>query len=127
MPNKFHDNGTKIQAITLLSVGFNPKVVSSMLNISVPQLYRLREKAKSRGWSGQPNSPLLVEYVVDAPRSGRPRTRNLPEGAPQPTNIPVVEQGTTSTLEGTTLTTEQGSLFTLISTAVAVLSNPTRS
>ncbi len=70
MPDRVIDEGTKVQAVTLLSVGVSSKEVSAVTGISTSQINRLRAKAVSRGWN--PGSALRLEHVVDASRSGRP-------------------------------------------------------
>ena len=78
MPNRPIDDGIKIQALSYLSVGLKVPEVSSVVNISESQLYRLKKKAIERGWEGTKASSILLTYVQDAPRPGRP-TRCTPE------------------------------------------------
>ena len=72
MPDRVIDDGVKIQALTLISTGIKVPQVKSLVNISESQLYRLKKKAIERGWGGLQTSPILLSYVLDAPRSGRP-------------------------------------------------------
>ena len=74
MPNREIDDGIKIQALSYLSTGLKAPQVSSLCKISVSQLYRLKNKAIERGWEGSQESPILLAYVQDAPRPGRPTT-----------------------------------------------------
>ena len=78
MPDRVIDDGVKIQALSYLSVGLKAPQVSLILKISESQLYRLRKKAIERDWEGIQTSPILLSYVQDAPRSGRP-TKQTPE------------------------------------------------
>lgn len=78
MVGKACDEGTKIQALTLLSTGLKVAEVSRIVQISVSQLYRLRIKAKNRGWGENIESPLRLEHVADKARSGRPRKQLEP-------------------------------------------------
>ena len=78
MPNKAIDDGTKIQALTLVANGGTATAIGAMLGISQPQLGRLRKKAIERGWRGTIESPLRLCHVADDLRSGRPRN-DVPE------------------------------------------------
>ena len=78
MVNKAHDDGTKIQALTLLSVGFKQTQVVEITGISQSQISRLHSKAISRGWNGASNTQLRLQHVVDKPGGGRP-TKHTPE------------------------------------------------
>ena len=73
MGNRNIDNGTKIQALTLLIIGMKPAEVSKLLGISISQLYRLQQKAKDRGYDPRGDPKLLLSHVEDGERSGRPR------------------------------------------------------
>ena len=84
MPNRHIDDGTKIQALALLYSGLHHRppnipihdVVaysSQVTGISASQLYRLRDKAESRGFNYSEDPKLKLAHVQDEERLGRPK------------------------------------------------------
>ena len=77
MVNKHHDLGERIQALTLLTVGWTPAAVSDYTKISQSQIKKIRQKAIDRGFRPEVSTIILLDHVRDAPRSGRPRKTTL--------------------------------------------------
>ena len=73
MVNKHHDIGERVQALTLLTIGWPPAAVADYTKISLSQVNKIRQKAKERGFQPEISRVILIDYVRDAPRSGRPR------------------------------------------------------
>ena len=67
-----HDTGARLQALTLVEAGFSPARVKEITGVHKSNLYRLRQKARERGYDPAISTVLKVEYVVDGPRPGRP-------------------------------------------------------
>ena len=78
MPNRILDEGTKIQALTMLTFGVSTDKIADIVGISKAQINRLRRKAKMRGWSERQDDVLRLEHVRDEARPGRPR-KDTPE------------------------------------------------
>ena len=76
MPERHHfDDVLKIQGLTMLACGKTVEEVWKALDIPIYTLYRLRQKAKSRGWNPEESIKLRMDHVVDAPHPGRPGKR----------------------------------------------------
>ena len=68
------DDGTKIQALTLLFDGKSRQEIAEATAISQSNLSRLKKKALERGYDPTAKfRPLLLQHVVDDPRPGRPK------------------------------------------------------
>ena len=72
-PRCQHDLGTRIQALTLLEAATGVPWITQLTGISKSAIYRLRSTAIARGYDPTISSKLLLAYVEDAPRSGRPK------------------------------------------------------
>ena len=59
-----------------MEFGVPPGDASNHTNISVKTIQRLRKQARARGFDPAVSSLLKIEYVEDAPRSGRPPKLN---------------------------------------------------
>jgi transposase len=68
----YHDVGSRIQALTLIEFGIHHSVVTALTNVSKSRIYSLRQQARDRGYDPTVSKKLLLIYVADAPRSGRP-------------------------------------------------------
>ena len=70
-----YDVGQRIQALALAEYGVDPKVAAEAAGIKGGALAvrRLQQKARKRGYDPAVSKVFKVEYVIDAPRSGRPR------------------------------------------------------
>ena len=66
------DIGIRIQALALLEVGYMPAQIQAYLGVSIPSIYRFRRTAIERGYNPLESKKILLEYLTDAPRSGRP-------------------------------------------------------
>ncbi|KAI9888893.1 MAG: hypothetical protein M1814_006182 [Vezdaea aestivalis] len=70
MGKKQYSIAQRAQALTLLEIKPVAEVMTRT-GMGRQTLYDLKRKAIERGYDA--NKPLLDEYVVDAPRSGRPK------------------------------------------------------
>jgi hypothetical protein len=68
-----HSIGARIQAITFLELGLPHFQITAKTGISKAQIYKLREKALSRGWNPIISRIIEVHHVEDGSCSGRPR------------------------------------------------------
>lgn len=66
------DLGTRIQALSLLEYGVHWEKVVEITGVSKTAVYRLRSTAIARGYKPEESKILLLEYVIDAPKPGRP-------------------------------------------------------
>jgi len=66
------DVGVRIQALGYLELGYTPAQISEYLGISESAIYRFKRTAIDRGYNPQKSKRFLLEYLVDALRSGRP-------------------------------------------------------
>lgn len=66
----------RLQALALVEYGIPPGHASHTTKISVKTIQRLRKQARARGYDPAVSSVLKLEYVEDAPRSGRPPKLN---------------------------------------------------
>ena len=64
--------GQKLQALSLIEHGITAKVVQAVTGVSIQSISYLKRKARDRGYDPTVSRILKVEYVQDAPRSGRP-------------------------------------------------------
>jgi transposase len=64
--------GTRIQALCLLEFGVHWSQIVEITGVSKASIYRLRATAIARGYKPEEDKRLLIEYVEDAPKSGRP-------------------------------------------------------
>jgi transposase len=72
------DVGVRIQALVCLQLGWPPAQIEATLGVSKSTLYRYQRTAIKRGYDPEACPKILLEYVTDAPRSGRP-TKVTPE------------------------------------------------
>jgi hypothetical protein len=66
-----HSIGARIQAVTFFELGIPYAEITKKTGISTAQLYKIRNKAISRGWV---SGIVEVFHVEDISRSGRPKT-----------------------------------------------------
>ena len=90
MVHKHHDLGERVQALTLLTYGLPASLVAKHTTLSVSEINRIRTRAKNRGFNPMVSPIILLEYVIDAPRSGRPRKATAEKGD---ATIPAVTVG----------------------------------
>lgn len=62
----------RVQCLTLFEVGIPLPVICTKYNVTKSAVYRWRRIAKVRGYDPDKDPRILVSYVEDAPRSGRP-------------------------------------------------------
>ena len=67
-----HDDGTRLQALALAEAGIAVKIVTAITGISRSTISRLQKQARVRGYDPNQSKKLLLSYVTDNPRSGRP-------------------------------------------------------
>ena len=68
------DVGTRIQALTLAEQGHRYDFVTEVAGVPRRTIYAIKKKALERGYNPEVSKLLKLEYLEDAPRSGRPRT-----------------------------------------------------
>ena len=51
-----------------------PKDVANLVGVSQQSISRLRKKARERGYDPNIDRKILLKYVEDGPRTGRPKT-----------------------------------------------------
>jgi transposase len=68
-----HDLGTRLQALALLEHGIPHATITTITGISTTAIFAIRRRAISRGYDSTTSKTLLLSYVEDAPRSGRPK------------------------------------------------------
>jgi len=68
-----HDVGTRLQSLTMLETSHKiPKIITAT-DLLERLIYRLRKVAKEQGYNLDASKKLLLTYVEDAPRIGRPK------------------------------------------------------
>ena len=76
MPNAQSNSLTiaqRIQALALVEHGIAAKIVQEVTGVSTRSISALKIKARQRGYDPVVSRVLKVEYIEDAPRSGRPK------------------------------------------------------
>jgi transposase len=68
-----HDIGVRIQALAFLQLGVPVEEIQRLLGPSKATIYRWRRTAITRGYDSEKPEKILLEYLVNKPRSGRPR------------------------------------------------------
>jgi transposase len=67
-----NDLGARIQALVLLERGVHHTEITEITGVSKSSVYGSRKIAKERGYDPSQSKSILLRYVEDAPRSGRP-------------------------------------------------------
>lgn len=67
------DVGVRVQALALLEVGYTPAQIEVFIGVKKSAVHRFRRIAIERGYKPEESKKILLEYLVDAPRSGRPK------------------------------------------------------
>jgi len=62
-----------VQALTLLSKGFKPNKIKADTGLLKSTIYNLQKKALSRGYDPSKDQKILIAYMEDAPKVGRPK------------------------------------------------------
>jgi hypothetical protein len=65
------DVGVRIQALAYLELGYTPVQVEEVLGVSKSVLYRFRQTVIKREYKPEESKKILLEYLVNVPRSGR--------------------------------------------------------
>lgn len=73
MVGKSHDVGTRLQALCMLEYGLPIAQIIADTGMSSSSVYRLRDNAIKRGYARNEGRKLLLSYVADIERPGRPK------------------------------------------------------
>jgi hypothetical protein len=76
MAGKKHTVGDRIQALVLLGEGVPIARIMEVSGMSKASIYLLRKTAHARGYDPKVDPHIKEEYVIDAPRAGRPKVTN---------------------------------------------------
>jgi len=76
-PKGPHNNGPRVQALTLHSKGFKPDEIKADTSLSKSTIYDLQKRALSRGYDPSKDRKILIAYVEDAPKVSRPKKCTL--------------------------------------------------
>ena len=76
-PKGPHDNGPRVQALTLLSKGFKPDEIKADTGLLKSIIYDLQKRALSRGYGPSKDRKILITYMEDAPKVSRPKKCTL--------------------------------------------------
>jgi hypothetical protein len=71
-PNPHIDVGIRVQCLVLLEYGVPIDMVSFITKVHKSSIYRFRRVAIQRGYDPEKSKQILLSYVADAPKSGRP-------------------------------------------------------
>ncbi len=77
MPPK-NDPGVRIQALCMLENGIPMDKITHDTGYHRRTVFKIQQKARARGFDSSKDSRILLAYVEDAPRSGRPK-KTTPE------------------------------------------------
>jgi len=83
MPNNQGNttSAQRIQVMTLAEAGIEKKIAAASAGMTVSSVYRVIKKAKDREYNKNESSIMKMKYVVDEPRSDRPRKANAEKEA----------------------------------------------
>ena len=71
-PTKAYDAATRAQALTMLQLKRPVKEITEKTGLNKSTVSRIEKRAKERGYTPETNPTIIMAYVEDAPRSGRP-------------------------------------------------------
>src|ERR1700716_2176631 len=71
-PRPHIDVGIRIQCLVLLEYGVPVDLVSEITKVYKASIYRFRRIAVERGYDPGKSRQILLSYLEDAPKSGRP-------------------------------------------------------
>jgi len=71
-PRPHIDVGIRIQCLVLLEYGVPIDIVHRIIGVEKASIYRFRRIAIERGYDPKKSSKILLSYLQDAPKSGRP-------------------------------------------------------
>ena len=72
MVGTYHDLGKRIQALILLTTEWHVNKIIKYTTLLRPQIYKIAQKARKRGFQPDINYIILAEYYKDVPRSSKP-------------------------------------------------------
>ena len=67
-----YDVGVRVQALTLYEYGVTPSEIFDWIGVTESSIKRWKRVSRERGFNPVVSSHILAQYIVDAPRSGRP-------------------------------------------------------
>ncbi len=67
------DAATRVQALTLLQKGVSMEEIMKDTGYARSSIYAIQKTAKARGYDPSKDTRILLSYVEDAPRTGRPK------------------------------------------------------
>jgi transposase len=67
------DIATHVQALALFEEGITIKHIIEITGLFRHSIYDLRKRAQQRGYNPTVSRVILMKYIEDAPRSGRPK------------------------------------------------------
>jgi hypothetical protein len=70
----YYNPGTRLQALSLLEFGVLIYYIVNIIGIRESIIYRIRKRAIKRGYNPDVCKKILLYYVEDAPKTGRPDT-----------------------------------------------------
>jgi hypothetical protein len=76
-PRHPNDPGTRVQALTMLQLGRNAKEIAITTGLDRTTIGRIEKRARARGYTPETDPKILIAYVEDAPRAGRPKKVTL--------------------------------------------------
>jgi hypothetical protein len=68
-----HDPGLRVQALNMFDHGIHLNQIFAETGINASSIYSIRRRAIARGWKPNQGSPILLKYIENARRSGRPK------------------------------------------------------
>ena len=69
----YHDDGIRLQALTMAEYGVPVAEITTITGVTKSTIYRLKKKARDRGYNPEISRALKLEYVTDNPHLGRPK------------------------------------------------------
>ena len=72
-PLKSYDPATRAQALTILQLKRPITEITEKTGFNKSTVGRIEKRAKERGYTPETSQTILLAYVEDVPRSGRPK------------------------------------------------------
>ena len=74
---KLYDMATRAQALTMLQLQRLVKEITTVTGYDKSTIGRIKKRAKARGYIPKTNPRIILAYVDDAPRAGKPKKVTL--------------------------------------------------
>src|SRR3982074_2347610 len=68
-----HDPGLRVQALNIFDHGIHPNQIFAETGINASSIYSIRRRAIARGWKPNQGCPIILKYIENARRLGRPK------------------------------------------------------